>query len=375
MNQGWVREGSAVADKQATVLMMAAGTGGHVFPALAIADRLQEMGVCVNWLGTRAGMERELVGSTRYTYFSIDVSGLVGSGIRRKILAPFMLISSLVQAMGILRKSRPNCVLGMGGYVCGPGGIAARLLGIPLLLHEQNAVAGLTNRLLARIADRVCAAFPGDWQRRTGAIVTGNPVRAEIALLNSSPRTWSPERPLRLLVLGGSQGARAINLSLPGLLKSWPLDSLPVVVHQTGEATFEQTKQAYQDAGIDLARGIEIKPFIEDMAEAYAQADLAICRAGASTVTELAAASLPAILVPYPYHKDNQQLLNATWLADGGAAEILEQQNLSAESLGSLLERVANPERLSRMSEQARNLAILDADQRVAEYCMEYIDA
>ncbi len=348
---------------------MAAGTGGHVFPALAVAESLAGRAARVEWLGTRRGMENRLLRGRGIPLHRIAVSGLRGAGPLRRLAAPFMLAAALLQSLRVMARVRPDCVLAMGGFVCGPAGVAARLTGRPLVIHEQNAVAGLTNRLLRPLARRTLQAFPGAFPAGT-ATCTGNPLRREIAALERDPAAhYAAERPLRLLVLGGSQGAAAINRALPGLVAGLgaPLE----VLHQTGDgARGEEAAARYAAAGLPAGGDLRLTPFIEDMAGACAWADLAVCRAGAGAVSELAAAGLPAILVPYPHHRDRQQHRNARWLEERGAAVVLEQPALSAGALIGLVRRLDRP-RLAAMSAAARRAAVTDAGERVAGVCLE----
>ncbi len=356
-----------------TILIMAAGTGGHVFPALAVARVLQERGCNVVWLASQRGMENQLLEDSGIEIFQVSVKGLQGKGLVRMITAPLMLITSLMQSLSILRRVRPACVLGMGGYISGPGGVAAKLLRIPLVLHEQNAVAGYTNKRLQGAATRLLEAFPGTFPSVRKAVQTGNPLRQEItALHNNAQRNYKADRALRLLVLGGSQGAAAINRVIPALIRRWQVGSKLHVWHQVGERDLLQAREDYQRLAICEDEDIRVVPFIKDMAEAYRWADIVICRSGASTVSELAAASLPAILVPYPHHKDQQQFRNAQWLSDAGAALLLPQHQLSEDKLyESLVGITSDSDRLAAMSSAAGQLAILDADVLIADHCLE----
>lgn len=362
---------------QKTILVMAAGTGGHVFPALAIARQLQHKGATVQWLGTRRGMENDLLAGSDINIHHISVSGLKGTGLGRKLLAPMMLIQASIQSLRIIMRLKPDCVLGMGGFVCGPGGLAAKLAGKPLLIHEQNAVAGMTNRLLARVADCVLEAFPSTFKTAARIVHTGNPLRAEIAKLFSVPKSCQEnERALRVLILGGSQGAAALNRVIPEVAASWGQAGLPEIWHQTGSRAFEETQADYARICPEIARNFRVVPFITDMAAAYQWADLVICRSGASTVSELAATGLPSILIPYPYHSDQQQVHNANWLVAGGAALLLEQANLTpARLLKLLVEFDRNRKTLVGMGTAARALATRDADSVIAEICLEYANA
>jgi UDP-N-acetylglucosamine--N-acetylmuramyl-(pentapeptide) pyrophosphoryl-undecaprenol N-acetylglucosamine transferase len=356
----------------ARVAVMAGGTGGHVFPALAVAERLRADGLEVFWIGTRRGMEARLVPQHGFAMEWIGIEGLRGKGLATLMTAPFRLAAALWQAGQILRRRRPAAVLGMGGFASGPGGVMARVLGLPLVIHEQNRVPGLTNQWLARIASRVFEAFPGSFPPGRGAIASGNPVRVEIAALappeqRLAGRLQAPG-PRRLLILGGSLGAQALNQALPLALALLPLEARPQVRHQAGERTLAEAKQGYAQAGVVA----EVTPFIADMAEAYAWADLVVCRSGALTVSELAAVGLPAILVPYPHAVDDHQTGNARFLSDAGAARLLPQTDLTPELLaGHLTELLADPGLLLTMALAARSKAQPDAAQRVAAACRE----
>ncbi|QJD29522.1 undecaprenyldiphospho-muramoylpentapeptide beta-N-acetylglucosaminyltransferase [Methylococcus geothermalis] len=346
------------------VTILAGGTGGHVFPALAVADKLRGAGAEVSWMGTRAGLEARVVPAAGYPIDWLSVSGIRGKGLAAKIKAPAMLGLACLQALRILRRRRPDVVLGMGGFVAGPGGLMARVLGMPLVIHEQNRIPGTTNRLLSRIANRVLEAFPGAFPESAGAVCTGNPLRQTIESFQES----GPVRHgRRVLVLGGSLGAQALNRVVPRALAA--LGEEPVEIrHQTGQAMLEETKDLYQR----LELPAKVDAFIEDMEEAYGWADVAVCRAGAMTVSELAAAGLPAILVPFPHAIDDHQTANGGYLAEAGAAVLMPQSALDEESLAEEL-RVLLDERgrLQAMSAAARNLARYDAAERVARICLE----
>ena len=355
----------------ARILIMAGGTGGHVFPALAVAQALKARGAEVSWLGTRRGLEAELVPAAGLPIDYISIAGLRGKGMAGWLLAPWRLLCALVQAMRILGRRRPTAVLGMGGFVTGPGGVAARLRGCPLIIHEQNAIAGLTNRLLSHIADRVLEAFPGVFAGKR-VEHTGNPVRSDIMQLAAPAKRYANRQGrLRLFVLGGSLGAMVFNETLPKALAQLPESIRPEVRHQTGKRNLEFTQQQYDAAGVEA----ELLPFIDDMAASYEWADLVLCRAGALTVSELALAGVPALLVPYPHAVDDHQSANGRFLANAGAAELLPQSTLSVESLTGVLNGYCeSPEhgrkRLLDMAEKARSLAKPEATQRVVEICL-----
>ena len=360
-----------------TVLIMAAGTGGHVFPALAVALKLQEQNVRTEWMGTHQGMENRLLEGSGIQIHAVSAKGLKGKGIARLIAAPFMLAQALIQSMRILSKVQPDCVLGMGGFVSGPGGLATKLMGRKLVIHEQNAVPGFTNKLLAKIANQVFEAFPNTFTKNAKIIHTGNPLRKEIVALSAQSRNIrNSSQRLRILVLGGSQGALAINEVVPDVLADFPKEIRPSVWHQTGERTLERTQAAYADKGLDSEDDITIAAFISDMVEAYSWADLVICRSGASTVSEIAAVGLPSILIPYPHHSDQQQTQNANWLIQAGAAFLLEQKDLTAAALKALVvELHENRNKLQQMSDIAKSIAIRDADEIIARRCLELAHA
>ncbi|MCX8018438.1 MAG: undecaprenyldiphospho-muramoylpentapeptide beta-N-acetylglucosaminyltransferase [Rhodocyclaceae bacterium] len=346
-----------------TILIMAGGTGGHIMPGLAVADWLARRGWKVVWMGNPDGMEARLVPARGYEMAWLRFPALRGKGLLRKLLLPFTLLSGFAQAIGQLRRIRPDVVLGLGGFVSFPAGMMAALLGIPLVLHEQNAIAGLANRVLANVADRVLTGFPdalkkGRW--------VGNPVRQDIAVL-PAPTLRYRERTgrLRLLVIGGSLGAAALNEVVPQALALLPEEERPEVVHQSGEKHLDALKAAYQQAGV----AAHCVAFIEDMAGAYAWADLVICRAGALTIAELACAGVASILVPYPHAVDDHQTANARFLSRAGAAILLPQPELSAERLALL--RNLSRAQLMEMAEKARALALPEAAQAVALACQE----
>lgn len=352
------------------VMIMAGGTGGHVFPALAVADVLRQRRREVVWLGTRRGIEARLVPAAGFAIEWIEVEGLRGKGVARWLAAPLSILRALRQARHALRRRRPGVVLGCGGFAAGPGGIAAWLDRTPLVIHEQNAVAGLTNRWLACFAARMAEGFPGSFGGRRGVTHVGNPVRPEIAQL-PAPRERFTGRsgPPRLLVFGGSQGAAALNRLLPPAIAALPATLRPIVLHQSGERERDAIAAAYRALGVDA----EVRAFIDDMAAAYAAADLVVSRSGALTVAELAAAGVAAILVPFPAAVDDHQSRNAAWLAGAGAARVLPERDLTPARLAAEMSTLlsAGRERLLAMAEAGRKVAITDAAQRVADLCLE----
>ncbi len=353
----------------APVMIAAGGTGGHVFPALAVADALRADGVPVVWMGTRAGLEARVVPAAGIEMEWLTVSGLRGKGWRTRLLAPWTLTRACAQAWAGLRRRRPRALLGMGGFAAGPGGVMARLVGCPLVLHEQNAVAGLTNRVLARFARRVLEAVPGTFPSSLGAEHVGNPVRKDIAALAPpAERFAGREGAPRLLVLGGSQGARGLNERLPQALATLDAAKRPQVRHQCGERHLDTARAAYAEAGVE----VEVEPFIEDMAAAYGWADLVIGRAGAMSVAELAAAGVGALLVPFPHAVDDHQTVNARWLEQAGAAVVVQEAELDAERLARELDHLfADRAALLERAERARALARPDAAAAVARVLME----
>jgi len=347
-----------------TIMIMAGGTGGHVFPALAVAEYLTGQGWKVVWLGAKTGMEATLVPKHGYDMAWVRFSGLRGKGFGRMLALPLNLLVALWQSARAILARRPDVVLGMGGYISFPGGMMAFLFRRPLAIHEQNSVAGLANKVLARLADRVLQAFPG---AVPGAEVCGNPVRKEIvALAPPSARSAARRGRLNLLVLGGSLGAQALNESMPRALALLPEAARPEVTHQTGARHLEAVRAGYAACGVRA----ETLAFIDDMAGRYGEADVVVCRAGALTVAELACAGVASILVPFPFAVDDHQTANAKFLSTRGAAILLPQSELSANRLADLL-RGLTRERLLDMAEKARALGKPDATEAVARACME----
>jgi UDP-N-acetylglucosamine--N-acetylmuramyl-(pentapeptide) pyrophosphoryl-undecaprenol N-acetylglucosamine transferase len=348
------------------IVVMAGGTGGHVFPALAVADELRARGVEVSWLGTRRGLEAELVPRAGFPIDYIQVSGLRGKGALSLLLAPAKLLLALWQSLNIISRRQPAAVLGMGGFVTGPGGLAAWLKRRPLLIHEQNARAGLTNRLLAPLARRVMEAFPGTFEAAEKVLHTGNPLRKSfIDAVPDEINTDSETRRLRLLVIGGSLGAARLNEVVPQTLAALDENQRPEVWHQAGRRNIDAAQAAYAEAGMNA----RLEAFIDDMSAAYAWADVVLCRAGAMTIAELAAAGVPAILVPYPFAVDDHQTANAAYLADAQAAILVPQEQLNAEGLGEILVSLT-ADKLKSMAEAAGKLALLEATTQVVEQCL-----
>lgn len=347
------------------ILIMAGGTGGHVFPALAVADALADRGAVVTWMGTRAGLEARVVPQAGYAIAWIGVTGLRGKGWLSWFAAPWKLCKALIQAVRSIRRVAPDAVIGMGGFASGPGGLAAWLLRRPLLVHEQNAAAGLTNRLLARLAGTRLQAFP---DALPGAQNVGNPVRnAILSLPAPDQRMAGRSGPVRLLVLGGSGGALAINQLVPAALAQLPAAARPIVRHQAGR-TLEAAQAAYADTNVEA----DVFAFIDEMAEAYAWADLVVCRSGALTVAELAAVGLAALLIPFPYAVDDHQTANGRYLVEQGAAELIQQRELDAEHLSTCLQRLCRDrDQLRGMAEAGRAASRPQATENIVMACLK----
>ncbi len=362
-----------IAAPMPTILIMAGGTGGHVFPALALARLLRARSFEVVWLGTQKGLEARIVPAESIPIEWLSVGGLRGKGALTLLAAPFRLAKALLQALSVVRRRKPIVVVGLGGFVTGPGGIAAWLTGRPLLIHEQNAIAGFTNRCLAHVARVVLEAFPNSFGNEVQARVIGNPVRQDISVV-PPPATRFAGRsgPVRILVIGGSQGATRLNAVVPFALARLRAQTGPAgpidVRHQAGERWIESARETYSNAGVRA----DVRPFIDDMAEAYAWADLVICRSGALTVSELAAVGIGAVLVPFPAAVDDHQTHNAQYLVSEGAALLIPDRELTAERLADELQRLcAGRGKLLAMAERARMLAKPHAAQELADSCIE----
>jgi UDP-N-acetylglucosamine--N-acetylmuramyl-(pentapeptide) pyrophosphoryl-undecaprenol N-acetylglucosamine transferase len=359
------------------VLMMAGGTGGHVYPALAVAKELLSRGYRVEWVGTVRGLEHRVVPAAGIELHCLPVRGVRGKSLWHKVSAAVFLVAASIKALWLVFRRSPGCVVGMGGYVAGPAGVAAWLLRKPLLIHEQNAVAGTTNRLLAPLASRIVAGFPGAFKADVSFTVLGNPVRRELLQSREvSQYTFRGERPLQLLVLGGSLGAQPINEVIPAAVHAFIQAEGAVieVKHQSGAGHDTAVREQY---GQLLETGsVEVAPFVEDMAAAYAWADLVLCRCGALTIAELCVIGRPAILVPLPHAIDDHQSANARALADCGGAILLPQSNMTAASVLQLLQELyGDPQRLTAMAAAAFAAATPDAAARVSDYCEELMYA
>lgn len=365
-----------------TVMVMAGGTGGHVFPALAVADELKQQGYEIHWLGTAAGIEADVIPKSGYPLHCIQVTGLRGKGKLALLAAPFKIIKAIYQAWQFMRIVRPSAVLGLGGFATGPGGVAAKLLGVPLLIHEQNAFPGMTNRLLKPLANVVMQAFPNTFKGTNGLeklLTTGNPVRAGIltAKEHCEEKEAAEPKKLNILVVGGSLGAVALNNAVMDALaltlkENAGAQVIPNIWHQVGKKNIDAVKQAYGEK--NLTGKAKVVAFIDDMAEAYAWADLVVCRAGALTVSEVACAGKAAIFIPFPFAVDDHQTANAQVLVNAGAAEIKQQKELTAQWLASRWQNyLENPEQIKQMSIAAKGASVADATQVVAEQVIKQI--
>ena len=351
------------------VLIMAGGTGGHVFPALAVAQALQEKGVTVTWLGTQRGLESDIVPKAGFPIDWISIQGLRGNGMLGWLMAPVKLLKAVYQAWQVFNLRKPDAVIGLGGFVTGPGGVVAWLKRKPLVIHEQNAIPGMTNKLLARLANRVLEAFPKSFENKFQAVCVGNPVRKELlALASPEERLRLREGAFHLLVVGGSLGAKALNDVVPSAIKQVE-GFLPLSVwHQTGQKLHAEALEAYKDVQCDK----RVDPFISNMAEAYAWADLIICRSGALTVSELSAVGLGSILVPYPHAVDDHQTKHAGFLVDAGAAELMPQDSLTADALAEKFKRIFQDRKLILdMANAAYQLRKTDSVDGVINACEE----
>lgn len=356
------------------VLIMAGGTGGHVFPALAAAKAFQDKGAEVKWLGTKAGIESRIVPDSGIEICYLNVAGVRGQGIKRLLLAPFKIAKAVLQVLMLIRQFKPDLVLGMGGFVTGPGGIGAWLSRTPLCIHEQNAIAGFTNKVLARFATKVFEAFPNTFPELGHKVITtGNPVRSEIVAIDAPEKRFLDRKgPIHVLVLGGSQGAVALNEIVPEAFAQMNAKDAFIIRHQAGGKNQQAAHERYEQ--LDVAATVE--PFIENMQEAYAWADLVICRSGALTVAELAAAGVASVLIPYPYAVDDHQTKNGEYLANQGAAILIQQKDLQASKLKQvLIEKLSDREDLLKMANAARGLALVQATDKVITGCEEAVYA
>jgi UDP-N-acetylglucosamine--N-acetylmuramyl-(pentapeptide) pyrophosphoryl-undecaprenol N-acetylglucosamine transferase len=353
------------------VLIMAGGTGGHIFPGLAVADVLRQRQIPVRWLGAEGGMEATTVPKAGIELDLVAIKGVRGNGLMRWVRMPLMLLRAVWQARRILEANRPGCAVSFGGYAAAPGGIAAWTKGIPVVVHEQNRVPGMTNRLLTRFARKILQGFPGTFPPEMAALDSGNPVRREVAaLMEPKIRMAGRSGPIRVLVTGGSQGAQVLNLVVPAALKQISANSEIEIRHQAGAKRVDEAAKAYTVAGVNA----DIQPFISDMAEAYGWADLVICRSGALTVAELAAAGVASVLVPFAHAVDDHQTRNAEYLSFANAAVILPQSTLDAQILADALKPLLSDRQLLlSMATSARQQALPDAAEKVVAACSEWV--
>ena len=355
-----------------TLLVMAGGTGGHIFPALAVAENLRDRGVEVVWLGTRNGMEAKTIPAAGFDIEWIHIRGARGKGLLGWLRTPFLLLIAMVETIGVILRRRPGAMLGMGGFVAGPGGVVAWLLRRPLLLHEANALAGMTNRFLVRVATKVMTGFPGTFTESVNPQHVGNPVRPEICNVESPKQRLSGRSgPLRLLIVGGSQGARALNQGLPKIIHDLSNHCAFDIWHQTGLQERAEVDRAYREYSLHA----KVDAFIDDMAEAYRWADLVLCRAGAMTVAEVSAAGVTAVFIPFPYAVGDHQTANANYLAQRQAAYLVAENQLAQQLPAILSNCYQHRAQLIAVAQKARSLAKPNATQCVADICMEALNA
>jgi UDP-N-acetylglucosamine--N-acetylmuramyl-(pentapeptide) pyrophosphoryl-undecaprenol N-acetylglucosamine transferase len=358
---------SAQHAKVKCALVMAGGTGGHIFPGLAVAERLRERGWRVHWLGAPASMEQQLVPPRGFPFEPVAFGGVRGKSLGTLVLLPLRLLKAFGQALQVVRRVKPDVVVGLGGYITFPGGTMGVAMGKPLVLHEQNSIAGMANKVLAGIADRVFTAFPGVLPKARKVQWIGNPLRAAFTQYPGPAERFAGRfGPLRVLVVGGSLGAQALNDVVPRALALIPPETRPVVVHQSGAKQIDALRANYSAAGVQA----ELVPFIDDMARAYADADLVICRSGATTVTEIAAIGAAALFVPFPHAVDDHQTTNARFLVDQGAGWLIQQRELNAEFLAEMLQKIERPALVQRAL-KAETLKKTEATQAIVRACEE----
>ncbi len=362
--------------RQSTALIMAGGTGGHIFPGIAVANSLKQKGWNVDWLGSRGGMEEQLVAGHSINLNLISVSGLRGNGITGWIAAPLTLCKAIYQAIKVLKKVKPEVVIGFGGFASGPGGIAAFLTRTPLVIHEQNAIAGFTNKVLGIFSRKIFQAFPGAFQPANKVETVGNPVRKEIEMLNTKEKKVPIElnntesSVINVLVVGGSRGALALNKNIPVLLKESLLLGKVKVKHQVGKNRIIETQKFYAANQLANKESVVLCEFIEKMSEAFEWADIIICRAGASTVSEVSTVGICAIFVPFPYAVDDHQAVNASWLVEQGGAICVQEKELTSTScISEINQLISQPEKINEIAGRAKNAALLNAAEKVADYC------
>ncbi|WP_196137165.1 undecaprenyldiphospho-muramoylpentapeptide beta-N-acetylglucosaminyltransferase [Aliikangiella sp. G2MR2-5] len=363
---------------QSRAVIMAGGTGGHIFPGIAVAKALQKNGWQVSWIGSVGGMEELLVSNTQIPIDLIGVKGVRGKGILDWIKFPFSLAKAVLEARQIIKKRQPNVVLGFGGFVAGPGGLATQLLSTPLVIHEQNAIAGMTNRVLGIFAERIFEGFSGTFKNTDKVSFVGNPIRQEILTLSAHPiseKESNSQGATNVLVIGGSRGALALNKYLPGIFAELSKSKALNIEHQTGKGRLEETQQFYEKAQFFELQNSKLKltEFIDDMASSFARADIVICRAGASTVAEIAAAGKCAIFIPYPYAVDDHQTKNAQWLEKDNAAICFDESALKGEVIIERLKRLIDSRHeMNQIAQCAARKAKLDAAENIADYCEKF---
>ncbi len=360
-------------------IIMAGGTGGHIFPGLAVANQLIDIGWTVHWLGSELGMETDIIGKTNIALERITKSGLRGNGIIGWFKAPFIICKAIYQARTIFKRIRPDVIIGFGGFVSGPGGIAAKLLKIPLFIHEQNAVAGMTNKLLSNISTKVFLAFPGVIKRKGVCETTGNPIRNEIAtiettvkdnLVSDGDSEEIMSENIHILVVGGSRGARLFNQKLPEIFAKILTKKTISILHQCGKSNKSETEKKYSHWCQNWVENYQVEEFIENMADAYRWADIVICRAGALTVSEIAAVGISAIFIPYPYAVDDHQTHNALWLVNQSAGMLIKEEDLrTEETVGKILALINNPKKIKTFSINAKKVAYLNATKIISNAC------
>ncbi|MBV1911082.1 MAG: undecaprenyldiphospho-muramoylpentapeptide beta-N-acetylglucosaminyltransferase [Kangiellaceae bacterium] len=353
-------------------LIMAGGTGGHIFPGIAVAETLISEGWSVHWLGSKGGMEQDLVSKKAIPISLISVAGLRGNGLLGWLKAPFSLIFSVWQGMQVIRKISPSVVIGFGGFASGPGGLASFLMRKKLIIHEQNAVPGLTNKLLSKLAHRVYQAFPNTFVGKGDIQTIGNPIRNEIRNLKTN-NADKKDTVLNVLIIGGSRGAQALNIQMPWILSEVAKNGLIEVIHQCGERGLEETNRRYSDDFSSSFEKVKVKAFIDDMAKVYSWADVVICRAGALTVSEIAAVGIAAIFVPFPFAVDDHQTMNARWLVKNDAALLIDQSELSKESTLLSIKTLLNDRpKIKQMAINAKKIAYMDAAQKMSDACNSF---
>jgi UDP-N-acetylglucosamine--N-acetylmuramyl-(pentapeptide) pyrophosphoryl-undecaprenol N-acetylglucosamine transferase len=357
---------------QPKALIMAGGTGGHIFPGLAVAKTLQQQGWTIHWLGSKGGMEEVLVSKQQIPLSLIAVAGLRGNGVLGWLLAPFTLLTAIVQARRAIVKIAPDVVLGFGGFASGPGGLAAKIMGKYLIIHEQNAVAGMTNKMLSKLADKVFQAFPETFDKKLNVETIGNPIREEIVKLTLDKVNLEVNEqlpmPTKVLVVGGSRGAQALNQQLPKIFSELLNSGQILVRHQCGKNGEQLTKNEYSKLALKQPELVSVETFIGDMAEAYAWADVVICRAGALTVSEIAAVGLAAIFIPFPFAVDDHQTLNAKWLVAKQAGMLIAQQQLDTEQAkNQIVSLLGDKKRIVDMANKAKLSAFLEAADKMAK--------